>query len=260
MRRPTRAFAWIGYPQALVGFIVLCLGMGGWGLLARPAQQSLAARASAPHQVFPARPVSLPDCRAKPCLALTFDDGPSAHITPQVLDILARQQVKATFFIIGVHVAGNESLLQRQYREGHEIGNHSWNHPDLSKLTPEESQAQLDNTQRIIAAAGVPAPKIMRPPYGVVNDMVAAHNRLTIVRWNVDPEDWKSQDPAKIQEQLLAAVRPGAIILMHDIYPATAAALEPIIQALKPSYQFVTASQLLQLSPGDQGQFFAGHH
>jgi peptidoglycan/xylan/chitin deacetylase (PgdA/CDA1 family) len=227
------------------------------GMLVRP---DLAAGASQ----FPlADPLSqrmaIPriDCNAKPCLALTFDDGPNAQSSPQVLDVLARHHIKATFFIIGVHVPGNEAIVQREHREGHEIGNHTWNHPDLSKLSPEEAQSQIEATQRVIAAAGVPVPKIMRPPFGAVSDTFAAHNNLTIVRWNVDPEDWRVQNPVKIQEQLLAHVRPGAIVLLHDIYPATVAALEPSLQALTQQYQFVTVSQLLDLSPGDQGQFFA---
>jgi peptidoglycan/xylan/chitin deacetylase (PgdA/CDA1 family) len=197
------------------------------------------------------------DCALKPCIALTFDDGPNPEVTPQILDILTRQEVKATFFIVGMRVPGQESLLRREHREGHEIGNHSWSHPDLSTLSPEDAERQIQATQQVIAAAGVPAPKILRPPYGAVNEMVAAHNNLSIVRWNVDPEDWKIQDPGLIDQALLSHVHPGSIILLHDIYPTTVAAVEPAIQALKPQYQFVTVSQLLDLTPGDQGQFFA---
>lgn len=256
MRKVRRIFAWICHPQALVGFVALCLGVSAMGVLVRP--NAPVFEASAPSISLPqTAPRPAIDCNLKPCIALTFDDGPNAQVTPQVLDILARQQVKATFFIIGIHVPGNEALLQREHREGHEIGNHSWNHPDLTTLSPEDAQAQIDNTQRIIAATGVPAPKILRPPYGAVNDAVMAHSKLTVVRWNVDPEDWEFPNPNRIHEQLLAHVRPGAIVLMHDIYPTTAAALEPAIQSLKPHYQFVTVSQLLDLTPGDQGQFFA---
>jgi peptidoglycan/xylan/chitin deacetylase (PgdA/CDA1 family) len=258
MRKIRRIFAWICHPQALVGFVVLCLSVSGIGVLLRSATTNDVVQFGSPAPLLRA---SVPgphlDCNSKPCLALTFDDGPNAIATPQVLDVLARQQVRATFFVVGVHVPGNDEIVRREFREGHEIGNHSWNHPDLSKLSPEDAQTQIEMTQRVISQTGVPTPKILRPPFGAVNDMLVAHNNLTIVRWNVDPEDWKVQDPAKIQQQLLANVRPGAIILMHDIYPTTAAALEPVLQALKQQYQFVTVSQLLDLTPGDQGQFFA---
>lgn len=259
IRRLTRIFTWMRRPQAAIGFVVVCLCAGGVGAWLRSAAP-VGLPPTPPPLFAAAAPRPHIDCDAKPCLALTFDDGPNAQVTPQVLDILARQQVKATFFIVGVHVPGNEELVRREHREGHEIGNHSWNHPDLSKLSPEEAQAQIDVTQRVIAGTGVPAPKILRPPYGAVNDMVVARSKLTIVRWNTDPEDWKLKDPAKIQEQILAHARPGAIILLHDIYPATVAALEPALQTLKQHYQFVTASQLLNLSPGDQGQFFSRFH
>ena len=190
-------------------------------------------------------------------VALTFDDGPHPEHTPAILDVLARQKVKASFFVLGMLVPGQEATLRRMHHDGHEIGNHSWNHPDLTTLTPEQAEEQIQSTQRVIAAAGVPAPRILRPPYGAVNDMVTASNHLSIVRWNVDPEDWKYQDAPTILAGTLAQARPGAIILMHDIYPSTVAALEPAIVTLKQQYQFVTASQLLDLTPGDQGQFFA---
>lgn len=251
-------FRWLRHPQALVGAAALCLCIGAVQGLVRTVRQQPISGGEAPYiQRIAAAQHPRVSCSLRPCLALTFDDGPNATVTPQILDILARQQVKATFFVIGIHVPGREEILRREYREGHEIGNHSWNHPDLSKLSPEDAQTQIALTQKVIAGAGVPAPKLLRPPYGAVNDMLAAHNKLTIVRWNTDPEDWKQTDPAKTDAQLLAQARPGAVILMHDIYPSTVAALEPAIQALKQQYQFVTASELLEVSPGDQGQFFA---
>lgn len=201
-----------------------------------------------------------PDCNAKPCLALTFDDGPHEIVTTQVLDILKRHNIKATFFVVGSRVAGREALLQREYREGHEIGNHSWSHPDLTKLSPVDAEKQITDTQRAIAAAGVPAPQLLRPPYGAIDNMVASRTKLTVVRWNIDPEDWNHKSPAKIQENVMAHAKPGAIILLHDIDLATVVALEPVIVALQSHYQFVTVSQMLDLSPGDQGQYFGRGH
>ncbi|MEK7153627.1 MAG: polysaccharide deacetylase family protein, partial [Patescibacteria group bacterium] len=197
-----------------------------------------------------------PDCAVLPCMALTFDDGPHEMITPRVLDILAQQDVKATFFIVGSRVAGREQLVKRAYRDGHEVGNHSWSHPDLRTLSPADVELQLRLSQAAIAGAGVPAPRVFRPPYGAVDHMVQGHVNMTIVRWNIDPEDWKVKDAAEIQRKMLLYARPGGIILMHDTDPATADALGPALQALKTQYQFVTVSQLLRLSPGDQGQYF----
>lgn len=249
------------HPQAVICFVVLCLCVGALSGVVRqasaqPVAPSHTQLVTGGYEPAPMERLPRPDCNARPCLALTFDDGPHDVVTPQVLDILLRQQVKATFFIVGSRVAGREALLQREFHEGHEIGNHSWSHPDLTKLSPADAEGQISATQRAIAGAGVPAPHILRPPYGAIDSMVAARANMTIVRWNIDPEDWGHKDAAKIHQNVMEHVKPGGIILLHDIDPATVGALEPIIVELKPNYQFVTASQLLDLSPGDPGQYF----
>lgn len=249
------SFRWLKHPQLFVCFIALCLLCGAFGSTLRSAPVSDfvgTPQVAAAHTLPPAV-----DCNTLPCVSLTFDDGPSPHVTPSILDVLAREQVKATFFVVGHNIAGNEALLRRAYVDGHEIGNHSWSHPDLAALPPDQVEDQLRATQQAVAASGVPVPRLVRPPYGSINNVVAAHNHLAVVQWNVDPEDWKSQDPALITEMLLAQVRPGSIILLHDIYPATTAAVEAVLPVLKQKYRLVTASQLLNLTPRDQGQYFA---
>jgi peptidoglycan/xylan/chitin deacetylase (PgdA/CDA1 family) len=248
------------YPQALICFAVLCLCVGALGGVVRMASAQQLAGLQSPAFVADESPqverLPHPDCNAKPCLVLSFDDGPHEIVTTQVLDILKRYNIKATFFVVGSRVASREALLQREYREGHEIGNHSWSHPDLTKLSPVDAERQITDTQRAIAGAGVPAPQLLRPPYGAIDNMVASRTKLTVVRWNIDPEDWGHKDPAAVQQNILAHARPGAIILLHDIDLVTVAALDPAIVALQSQYQFVTVSQLLDLSPGDQGQYF----
>lgn len=241
-------------PQVLVGFVAVSLGMASANALMRsPGLYSVLPQP----KVASAHTNRLPQsCYRMPCISLTFDDGPDASITPAVLDVLKKYRVKATFYVVGRRIAGNEHIVKRAFDEGHEIGNHSWDHPDLSTLSPEAVNSQLQQTQEAITSAGVPAPQTLRPPYGAVDPMVAAHNDLAIVRWNVDPEDWRNRDPAALTQHMVSQARPGAIMLLHDLYPETVAALGPTVQALKPHYQFVTASQLLNLSPGDQGQFF----
>ncbi len=258
--RTPQIFSWLARPQLVIGFAVLCLGMSAAGAWERQVNTS----------VMPfLKPHTLPEqelrtqntpslCVPMPCIALTFDDGPNEQITPQILDLLAKYQVRATFFVVGSHVVGHEPILKRIHNDRHEIGNHSWSHPDFSTLSPEDMELQLSRTQRAITEAGVPAPKILRPPYGVVNEMVAAHNHLSIVRWNVDPEDWKEKNPAKVAQRIIQAARPGAIILLHDTHSSSVGAIDQAVPVLKQQYQLVTVSQLLNLSPGDQGQFF-GH-
>ncbi len=254
-------FKWVVRPQLCSGFVVACLCVGALGNYLHPAQIAIEAQGASQPQVRGAStplPSPAPDCSVRPCLALTFDDGPNAQATPRILDILTQEQVHATFFVMGTHIAGNEELLRRMHREGHEIGNHSWSHPDFTKISPAEVDAQLELTQTAIVATGVPAPTMFRPPYGAVNDMVKSHTHMTIVRWNIDPEDWKAKDTAKVYEGMLAQAKPGGVILLHDMHQQTVDALVPALQVLKLQYQFVTASELLHLTPGDQGQFF-GH-
>lgn len=256
MGKKVQGIRWAVRPQLfVVGLAAVCCLGAVWGWT-RSQTQTIQSSLDFKQQVGAAQTVR-PDCSAKPCIALTFDDGPNPEVTPQILDILQRYQVKATFFLVGARVPGNESIVQREYREGHEVGNHSWSHPDLSSLTPEGVQYQIKAAQQVISSAGVPMPRLLRPPYGSINDMVAAHNNMTVVRWNIDPEDWHLRDPGLINQQLMANVRPGSIILLHDIYHTTTAALEPMLQTLQQTYQFVTVSQLLNLSSGDQGQYFA---
>lgn len=196
------------------------------------------------------------DCAKVACLALTFDDGPSAEVTPRILDILDAHHAKATFFVIGQRVAGNEALLKRMQASGYEIGNHSWSHRKPSELSPQELEDEISRTQQAVAAAGVPAPKLFRPPYGEFNAMIRSHAQMTVIAWNVDPEDWNVRKPEKIVEAVTSHAKPGAIVDLHDIRPLTADALDAILTNLEQQYQLVTVSELLNLTPGQQGIFY----
>jgi peptidoglycan/xylan/chitin deacetylase (PgdA/CDA1 family) len=196
------------------------------------------------------------DCAEQNCLALTFDDGPSASITPQVLSVLAKHHVHATFFVVGSHVPGNERLLRQMYQQGHEIGNHSWSHPDLTTLPIDQLEMQYSRTQQAVTAAGVPAPTLFRPPYGAVNDTVKAHIPLTFIMWNVDPEDWRQKTPKDVVDRIATHVGPGRIVDLHDIHQPTADALDQILTDLSPRYEFVTVSQLFNLAPGQRGLYY----
>jgi peptidoglycan/xylan/chitin deacetylase (PgdA/CDA1 family) len=190
------------------------------------------------------------------CLAITFDDGPKPEVTNRVLDILAKHKVHSTFFVIGLHVPGNEELIRRMYREGHEIGNHSWGHKDMTTMNATQIQQEIYGTQAAVIAAGVPAPRLFRPPYGAVNQVMRSNIPLTIAMWNIDPEDWQAKDARKIIEQVESHARPGAVVDMHDIYPQTADALDQLLTDLQQHYQLVTVSQLFNLAPGQPGLFY----
>ena len=250
-------------PQTVTALLAALLVIGGFLLspkIIRPTQAASVPiiRPVSPHMVEAAA-IALPallDCGKVPCIALTFDDGPSPEVTPQVLDILDRHHVKATFFLIGSRVPGNEALLRRMHADGQEIGNHSWSHRDMTTLSPDEVEQEVSQTQQVIAAAGVPVPRLFRPPYGAVDEMVRSHVPLTILAWNVDPEDWNTKKPQKIIDEVLSHAKPGAIVDMHDIHQPSADALDPILTALEQSYHIVTVSQLLDIPSGQPGVFY----
>lgn len=179
-------------------------------------------------------------------IALTFDDGPNPATTPIVLDLLKKYNAKATFFVLGHAVAGNEAILQRMVAEGHEVANHSWSHPKLTALSSEEVRHEIESTQQAVEAAIGQRPKLVRPPYGAVNQAVVDAMGLPSIYWNVDTEDWRSHDSRVINEKVRMQACPGCIILMHDIHQSTVDSLESVLQFLtSEGYNLVTTSELL---------------
>lgn len=186
-------------------------------------------------------------------VALTFDDGPSRLTTPVVLDLLKKYKAKATFFVLGQNIAGNEDILKRMIEEGHEIANHTWSHPNLTRITADQVKQEIELTQSAIEEVIGHRPTFMRPPYGAVNASVAAAAGLASIYWNVDTQDWSNRDPHLILSQVKAYTNPGAIILMHDIHQTTVDGLEPVLHYLtEQQYSLVTTTELLgeNLNPG----------
>ncbi|MBS4220698.1 polysaccharide deacetylase family protein [Bacillus sp. FJAT-49711] len=182
-------------------------------------------------------------------VALTFDDGPSKKVTPQVLKVLKENNAKATFFMLGVQVDYYPELAREIAKEGHEIGNHSKSHPNLRNMSKEQIRKELDYTNNKIKEATGIVPKLIRPPYGSYNDFVikyAKDHDDSIILWSVDSLDWKSRNAKAVNDVVQKEISNGAIVLMHDIHQETANALPQLLTALElEGYQFVTVSQLL---------------
>ncbi len=179
-------------------------------------------------------------------VALTFDDGPHAVYTKELLDGLKKRGVKATFFLMGQSIEGNEELVSRMQQEGHLIGNHSYRHIQLTKAGEDAVCNAVEETESIIEKITGARPQYLRPPYGDWNENLECRLELTTVFWSVDSLDWKLQDAGKIVENVEKKVRSGDIILMHDIFsPSVEAALRLVDQLSKEGYQFVTVEELL---------------
>jgi peptidoglycan/xylan/chitin deacetylase (PgdA/CDA1 family) len=185
-----------------------------------------------------------------PYIAMTFDDGPSAQLTPKLLDILKERGIKATFFVVGQNAAEYPDILRRMADEGHEIANHSWSHPALTKLGAEGVRKQIENTNDAIVAATGKRPVLMRPPYGAtsstLNRRLTEEYGLKVILWSVDPLDWKYRNSSRVYNYIVQNTQPGSIILSHDIHATTVAAMPETLDALlAKGYKFVTVSELI---------------
>jgi peptidoglycan/xylan/chitin deacetylase (PgdA/CDA1 family) len=188
-----------------------------------------------------------------PFVALTFDDGPHATLTPKLLDLLAARNLKATLFVVGQNAAEYPEILKRAVREGHEIANHSWSHPNLGKMSDEGVRRELQKTDDAIVAATGKRPTLMRPPYG---SLTAAQKRwihdefgYRIIIWDVDPLDWKRPGPSVVTARILKESKAGSIILVHDIHPPTLEAMPGTFEQLvRKGFKSVTVTELLAMA------------
>lgn len=181
-------------------------------------------------------------------IALTFDDGPGPY-TAQLLDILDQHGAKATFFLIGSKVSSQANVVRSIHARGHQLGNHSWSHPELPKLPVNQIAGEIDRTNDAIKQATGVTPAILRPPYGAVNGVVLEQLRLrgmSSILWSVDTRDWADRNSEIVCSRAVAGARPGAIILMHDIHQTSVGAVPCILSALKQQgYSFVTVQGLI---------------
>lgn len=193
-------------------------------------------------------------------IALTFDDVPDPRFTPQVLDVLRKHHVKATFFIVGSRAAKHPDLVKRIIREGHAVGNHSYNHPQFGKISVNEFRSQIIRTENIIDALAGYKPRLIRPPYGDINEQqlqwAKAHG-YKLVNWNVDSLDWRGLPKSQVRNNIVSHAGKGAIILQHggggrgSNLRGTIQALPEVISIMrKRGYTFVTVPQMLQVNKG----------
>lgn len=182
-------------------------------------------------------------------LALTFDDGPHPTYTPQVLDVLKRYGVKATFFVIGGCIAGNEGVLRRIHEEGHQVGNHSFSHKNTFPLLGKVSMmADMHRCESVITAVTGQRPRWFRPPFGVTNPNVAKAVKILNYRvagWSIRSLDTVISDKDRVVKRVVLRLRPGRIILLHDHLPNTPYIMEELIrQAVEKGYRFATIDEL----------------
>lgn len=178
-------------------------------------------------------------------VALTFDDGPGQS-TEKLLDGLKERNVKATFFLVGENIEGNEEIVKRMYDEGHLIGNHTFSHVQLTAVSEGKALEEVNETNEAIKAITGVRPYYIRPPYGMLSSCMAEEIDMQCVLWTVDPEDWNTSDCGAVVRHVVKNAKNGDIILMHDIFDSSVTAALEIVDRLKErGYVFVTADQLI---------------
>jgi peptidoglycan-N-acetylglucosamine deacetylase len=222
---------------------------------AQPVERSNAAPAPALVVAAPAQPqITFNSVHVDgPYIALTFDDGPHATLTPKLLDLLAAHHMRATFFVVGQNAADHPDILRRAVREGHEIGNHSWSHPNLGKMSDDAVRRELQKTDDAIFAAIGKHPTLLRPPYGSITarqkHWIHEEFGYRIIIWDVDPLDWKRPGPSVVCSRILKETRAGSIVLAHDIHPPTLEAMPATFDQLdRKGFKSVTVSELLKMA------------
>lgn len=188
----------------------------------------------------------------EPYVAMTFDDGPHPTLTPQLLDILKKRNIRATFYVLGRLASEYPDIVRRMVEEGHEVGNHTWSHPYLTKLSSERVRSELEKTNDAVFKATGRRPATMRPPYGAINATLrkrfAEDMGMPVIMWSVDPLDWRRPGPSVVASRIVNGAHPGAIILAHDIHPGTIQAMpQALDQLLAKGYKFVTVSELIAM-------------
>lgn len=185
-------------------------------------------------------------------IALTFDDGPHQILTPKLLDVAKAKGALFTFYMMGIKAEIHPDIVKRALDEGHEVANHAWDHPILSKLSLNDVSKQLRRTNAVLEKASNSTPLTMRPPYGNTNKRLNTyiHNNdnLTVVMWSYDTNDWKKPGHTVLVDRVIKNVKAGDVILCHDIHPETIQAVPYIIDAMQSKgYVFETVSKMIAL-------------
>ncbi|MEV3528917.1 polysaccharide deacetylase family protein [Paenibacillus larvae] len=191
-------------------------------------------------------------------IALTFDDGPDRHFTVQVLDILKKYRVHATFYLVGNKAKANPDIVKRIVKEGHTVGNHSYSHPLLTKMSLRQFQQQVESAEQILLNLTGYLPKCFRPPYGAINEeqlVWAASKNYLVTNWDIDSLDWKGLSSEQVLTNIWSHRHPGAIVLQHcgagnanhDLSGSVKALPQLIEKLAAEGYQFVTVPELLNI-------------
>ena len=223
-----------------------------------PAAKPTATTKPSPMISWTPPPPGQTDCAKVACVALTFDDGPGPY-TAKLLDSLDANGAKVTFFLRGDHSADQPALVRRMAAAGHEVGSHTYSHPELTRLDAAQQRSQIDRGAQAIKAAGV-TPTLFRPPYGAYNATTKQTAGAPLILWTVDTLDWKTRSTETTISTVLNQAHAGSIVLMHDTHPTTVAAVPRIVSGLRErGFTLVRVSDMVG-RPGAGAVISQGQH
>lgn len=223
------------------GFLIAAYGIGMKGML-RPAAENSSGKSEKTRETMPRNSFE------QPKVALTFDDGPSSKYTPLLLEGLKERGVQATFFLMGKNIEGNEDLVRQMQEEGHVIGNHTYNHVQLNRVSEQTAKEEIEKTSNEIYEVTGVYPSYIRPPFGAWKKNLDLSVTMLPVFWDIDTLDWKTQNVQSVLRIVQSQVEDGDIILMHDGYQTSVDAALKIVDLLsEEGYDFVTVDQLVVL-------------
>lgn len=186
------------------------------------------------------------DLVEKPRIAITFDDGPHPRCTPKLLDGLQERDVKAAFFLIGENAEKYPELVLREYDEGHIVGNHTYHHVDLNKVTEDVAQNEIRMTNELLMRITGEWPQFLRPPFGIRKKELEQKVEAFPVLWTIDPLDWNTENVDEIVNKVVTQAKDGDIILLHDCYDSSVNAALRVIDTLKEQgFEFVRVDELI---------------
>lgn len=196
-----------------------------------------------------ATPITLEEEKSEelpPRVALTFDDGPHPSYTKKLLDGLKERGVKATFFVVGENIPGREEIIEQMCQDGHLIGNHTYDHEDISKMTAQEACAELQKTSVLVKEITGQGTAYVRAPFGNWDDNLDCETTMISVKWSVDTLDWTTKNVSQIVNKVVNKVKDSDIILLHDYYASSVEAALQIVDILQEQgYEFVTVEDLI---------------
>jgi peptidoglycan/xylan/chitin deacetylase (PgdA/CDA1 family) len=187
----------------------------------------------------------------KKVCALTFDDGPDPRTTPIILDVLKKHGVHASFFVVGSKVLKHADLIRRIHQEGHDLGNHTYSHARISFCSKKKMLREIEATQQALLKVVPSLCNFFRPPHGRFmgeqKEILETHTHLKTIMWDVCPNDWTLTSTEPLLANIRGELKPGSIILLHDVISNTAHSIEALIQSLQQDgYQCLSVSELLQ--------------